>query len=268
LVSLACGQIFVSDVHVGDWRTDQLPRSGNDWVFCECTWQDNRWFHLITDFQAVGQIGFPAEVLRPGSQAQQVVLREVCPRTTEFVVGMDSAVAFDPDELARMRAVTWSGQTVDLFTDLCPAGRVLKHLLCVLQFVIAHDVGAVTHHVNALHAYNKIMAFDCLETSVWPFAWEDLGRFVETFQAAASQASIDPGALLGAALQGSWSIDRSKLDGSNVAGRCAPLRDAQCWPNRRTHDMESCYACCHPQFGPGGHPSCFDAVWTAQRCCN
>jgi len=239
-----------------------------DWSLCQCEYNRNEWLHISTSARAV----LNAMDL---SQVKQVLESLPCPHHTSggyFHAREKYAFASTPE----MVAYAWMPEYRATLADTCVVGHLVLMLLCSQRFLLAAGNGdqaalqSFFVHMQGIASILQLGTGDgmhekenahildvtrCLRSSVFPVDGTRLRAYATQW--------------LGEA----FTSPRAAYAGGNpdVAGSipfkerpCVPLANLQCFPRTASFASESCTHCC----GALSHDaSCFDAVWTFERCC-
>lgn len=143
----------------------------------------------------------------------------------------------------------------------CPMGHLLLALLCTTR---SRDATA-SQALVAIAAQLLPSVEKCLDYSFFPMEHAGVKAYLQE-----AQETSDPERLR-------WSrgfdlpVERL-ANFPQVLRACVPLRDPTCWavvPDVALKVHASCLHCCNPAFrSQPWRDSCFDSVYTEERCCN
>eukprot|EP00927_Polykrikos_kofoidii_P060376 TRINITY_DN55372_c0_g1_i1.p1 TRINITY_DN55372_c0_g1~~TRINITY_DN55372_c0_g1_i1.p1 ORF type:complete len:667 (+),score=67.72 TRINITY_DN55372_c0_g1_i1:88-2088(+) len=241
--------------------TDQWTQS----VYaCQCEYTDNRWFQ-IASFMTSGR---PTQML--------------------FHL-LECHLGFEPED---------ASEGVSSL-DVCAIGHVARAFVCSQ---LHQRQGAVRQAVEAATALKRILprVKQCLRFSFWPMEFEKLLEFVNNMTGLESNERLglareqEEGTAERLQFQGTVTVPHDRLRNFPARiRRCFPLKDPLCWEHLPRSSIESvpaaaigdsmaasvrgarvggvepqtsCLFCCDPHIP--WRASCFDEVYTEERCCS
>lgn len=267
-----------------------------DWSFCDCDFRDNFWNTVISDVHRVFDGPDWTRKARDNTTFQGKYLQSM-PEGFECPMIVDSFWKGWP-RFGLTRALIegslgdlWMPAARDRFKQICMAGHVGLIAICAQHWLVraAHMIedGQPDHMKYLEAAYSHMVALrnlggefrlvQCMGQQGWPMRLDQLRVWAEKWIGKESQGVTPIAAYAGGQLDPYQMLfdkpmhhtERTRVDALPERRPCVPYKHPQCWKRMSKLLIETCEHCCSPFIHKSGRgdPTCFDSVWTYERCC-